>query len=221
MVIIAFADLHGHTSLIEPILRKESDVDVVLLAGDITHFGGTMEIESIVSQIRCHAPTTFAVAGNCDYPEVESWMSDEGLSLHGRCQILGNLAFVGAGSSLPCPGTTPNECEEADFERCLNRAFSGVPPGMPAVLLAHEPPHGTKVDLAGRGGHVGSREVREAIERNTPLLCCCGHIHEAAGTDRVKNCLTANPGPLSRGKYVRAVVSGTTVEAQIRSVGSR
>jgi hypothetical protein len=219
MVIVAFSDLHGHRSLLAPILRKESDVDVVLFAGDITGTGSVMEIESMIAPARQHSPSVFAVAGNCDHPEVEAWLTAEGLSLHRNCRIVAGVVFTGVGSSLPCPDGTPNECGEPDFGEWLAEAFGAVPPDAPTVLLTHEPPFGTVVDRTIGRGHVGSRAIRAHIEKHHPLLCVCGHIHEGAGIDRVGSSWLVNPGPLSRGGYMRAVISGSTVSVEARSYG--
>jgi Icc-related predicted phosphoesterase len=78
-----------------------------------------------------------------------------------------------------------------------------------AILMAHAPPYGTKIDLAPalnkdlkyitKGGqlvfeHVGSKAVREVIEKYQPLLGLHGHIHESKGYDKIGRTLVINPG---------------------------
>jgi Icc-related predicted phosphoesterase len=51
--------------------------------------------------------------------------------------------------------------------------------------------------------HVGSRAVRTFLERTECHVCICGHIHEAAGTDRLGEAVLINPGMLAEGGYAR------------------
>ena len=54
---------------------------------------------------------------------------------------------------------------------------------------------------------VGSKAVRQAIERHQPALALHGHIHEARGTHRLGNTLCINPGSsYEQGQLLGAVV---------------
>ena len=54
---------------------------------------------------------------------------------------------------------------------------------------------GRSVDAAGlRVGPVGSRAVREAIEKTQPLLGLHGHVHESPGAQKLGRTLCVNPG---------------------------
>ena len=76
-----------------------------------------------------------------------------------------------------------------------------------AVFNFHVPPYGSTLDDAPeltkdlrpkRAGNavvpVGSRAVRDLIEKHQPLLALCGHIHEARGSVRLGRTLCINPG---------------------------
>lgn len=47
------------------------------------------------------------------------------------------------------------------------------------IYVIHAPPFNTKLDIITTGTHVGSRAVRQFIEKEQPLLTLHGHIHES------------------------------------------
>lgn len=47
------------------------------------------------------------------------------------------------------------------------------------VYVVHAPPFNTKLDVITSGAHVGSKSVREFIEKEQPMLTLHGHIHES------------------------------------------
>jgi Icc-related predicted phosphoesterase len=220
MILLSLPDIHGDIANIGELTDELASADLALLVGDITHFGGEPEARRIVDAIRQVNPQVLAVAGNCDYPEVEDYLCREGLSLHRRAVLVEGIEFLGVGSSLPCPGRTPNEISDADFERYLEEAGAGVLPGAPMILVAHQPPSGTINDLASMGDHVGSKAVRSFVEAHQPLLCLTGHIHEGIGIDTLGNTKVVNPGPWRHNRYALARIAGDTVEeVVIRDIG--
>ena len=120
--------------------------------------------------------------------------------------IQDNLAFIGLGGSLPCPGRTPGEVEEPELAALLKAAAEGIDPALPCVLVCHQPPRDTALDIVGNGMHVGSRSVRDFILTREPLVCFCGHIHEAAGRDALGRTQLLNPGPARGGGYAWAEI---------------
>ena len=63
------------------------------------------------------------------------------------------------------------------------------------ILLTHAPPIDTRLDRLASGSHVGSQAVRDIAVYGSRVLVC-GHIHEAAGIDRIDNLLMLNAGAL-------------------------
>jgi uncharacterized protein len=47
------------------------------------------------------------------------------------------------------------------------------------ILVSHVPPINTYLDVTYSQAHVGSKAVRDFIEKRQPLLCLHGHVHEA------------------------------------------
>lgn len=74
------------------------------------------------------------------------------------------------------------------------------PPSLSRTLYVfHSPPFGTGLDLTRSGEAVGSRAIRDFIERHQPSVTLHGHVHEApemTGTyaDHIGNTLCVNPG---------------------------
>jgi hypothetical protein len=111
---------------------------------------------------------------------------------------------------------TLNEWSESEIADHLEAAYDGVDTDSPVVLVSHQPPSDTVVDLAGIGKHVGSAAVRHWIERHRPAVCCSGHIHEAQGTDAIGDTLLVNPGPFLDGRYAWIELDSDGCRAQIR-----
>lgn len=216
MVIVAITDLHGRAQNLASLSAHLARADVVVLSGDLTHFGHAADAEPIIEAVRTCNPNVLAVAGNCDHPDVAAYLADEGISLHARHVVRDGAAFLGLGGSLPCPGRTPNEYGEEELAALLAQAADGLGRDLPWVLVAHQPPRDTELDRVGGGAHVGSGAVRDFIAEFQPAVCFTGHIHEAAGTDAIGTTKIANPGPLRHGHFAYAELSRTLDVLEIR-----
>ena len=217
MIIIALTDIHGKMEHFPAICDSLRQADLVLIAGDITNFGGWVQAERIISSISQYSKRVLAVSGNCDSPSVEDYLNTEGINLHCNYVNIEGVNFAGVGGSLPCPGTTLNESPNEDFRIWLAGMEAGVSSTDRFVLMTHQPAWGTKVDTVGQDRHTGSIAIREFIEKNKPLLAISGHIHEAAGVDSIGDTVVINPGPFHLGRYAYIQIEGATVSAEIRS----
>ena len=214
--IVALTDIHSKCGGIDAIADDLREADVVLLPGDLTMFGRREAAMEVLDAVRRYNDVVLAVMGNCDYPEVEELLSEEGICLHRSHRLVNGVAFVGLGGSLACPLPTLNEWTEEQTAEHLGAALDGLAEGTPMVLVSHQPPKDTVVDVAGNGMHVGSTSVREFIEENQPLVCFSGHIHEAQGNDTIGNTKLINPGPFMEGKYAWAELDGEMSKVEAR-----
>jgi Icc-related predicted phosphoesterase len=212
MKIMALTDIHGKLKYAPPLADELRSADLVLLPGDLTMFGRRPEAMEVVETVRNINPKVLAVMGNCDYPEVQQYLEEQGLFIHAGHRIVGGVAFAGLGGSLPCPVPTLNEWPEEQIERLLEDSVRDVPEGTPVVMVSHQPAKGTAVDVAGNGQHVGSEAVRTFIEKQQPLVCFSGHIHEAIGEDRIGDTRLINPGPFFTGAYAVCELNDGVVE---------
>jgi len=215
VIIVALTDLHGHIGAIERFSEKLKEADVVILTGDITHFGRRSEANDMVEAVTGYCGSLFAVPGNCDYPEVGEFLTEKGQNLDSRYIELDEVVLAGVGGSLQCPGRTPNERSEDEFSRILDGLRDEIPSGKPIIFATHQPPYNTCCDIAKGGIHVGSRSLRRFVEDVKPVLCLSGHIHEATGVGRIGDAPVINPGPLFFGGYARVLCDGSEVTAEV------
>ena len=216
MVIISLPDIHGDVHFLSRIAGELDKADLVVLPGDLTTFGRRHVAAEVLQAVRKHCPMVYAVSGNCDYPDVDDYLTEEDVNLHGNKRSFGGITFYGLGGSLPCPNRTANEFTEAELKGALASAAAGMTSETRSVLVSHEPPYGTATDLTTDGAHAGSRAVRAFIEEYQPLVCFTGHIHEARAIDSIGQTKVVNPGPLRGGGYAYAVLSTELELLEIR-----
>lgn len=199
MKIAGITDIHGDTAALAKARAAMDAVDVILLVGDITNFGRQAETEALLAELSNNGEKLLAVTGNCDHPEVDAYLSQGGVNIHGRAAVIDNVAFLGLGGSLITPFGTPNEYTEQDLKAALEQGVDQVEDDLPLVLVSHQPPYKTACDRLASGEHVGSKVVREFIEKYQPVVCFTGHIHEARAVDQIGDTRIMNPGLLNKG----------------------
>lgn len=211
MDIIALSDIHGCLDHVSSIADELGQVDIVLLAGDITNFGDTDQVRKVIGAIGKHNKRILAVPGNCDGPGVNTYLSEKKINLHCNCIISHEYAFFGVGGSLPCAELTPFESGEHDFIALLEKVETAIKSASRRILVTHQPAWGTKVDVINNK-HTGSTAIRDFIIEHEPLLAVSGHVHEAIGKDKMGDTCLVNPGPFRNGCYARIKV-GDKVES--------
>lgn len=202
MKLLVASDLHGseHAATQIRLWSLNCEVELIVICGDITHFGDLDKARRLLEKIRPpHVPVLF-VPGNCDPPVLGELEDLEGISsLHGRTLKIGGICFGGVGGSPPSPFDTPFELSEESISQTLDLVSPGLRSCSRSVLVSHSPPAETALDLTQFGLHVGSRSVREFIEKLQPNLVVCGHIHESKGKDRIGRSVILNPGSARHG----------------------
>ena len=184
--------------------------DLLLLGGDLTHFGSAAQAGRILESFRQRFPAVLAVAGNCDAPDADGVLAACGCSLHLAVQEAAGLRICGVGGCNRTPFSTPNEWDEDDMARDLDALDARLAGGgAPLVLVTHAPPFGSGADRLPDGSSVGSRAVAAFVRARRPALVLCGHIHEAAGIFSCEGVPVVNPGPFSQGNY--ACFDGATL----------
>ncbi len=218
MIVINIADIHGNAKPIPEIGEILSSADLILLSGDITHFGGEKEASQIIDLIRTYNSNILAVTGNCDKKEVDSYLESENIQIHGHHFEIDGISVFGAGGSLPCPSPTPNIYTENEYVEIFDSSTQEIEENLPTIMISHQPPINTLNDTISTGAHVGSVTVREFIEKVEPLVCFTGHIHEAPGIDEIGITKIVNPGPLGTRTYAYMEITDQIDTIEIRKI---
>jgi len=215
---LVMSDIHGNVEAVEIARTYREDVDVAVLSGDIASYGGGRG-EEIIKGITQHIGNTVFVIGNCDYPSEFSAEWLQPFNIHGRHKVILGYYFLGLGGSPPSPFHMPFEMPDKELEAILKRAYESLPFEVNSeklILVSHSPPKKTKLDKIRLGLHVGSEAVRRFIEIAQPILCICGHIHEARGIDKLGRTVLVNPGPAMKGYYALVEISNGKVEVELK-----
>ncbi|MCF8110670.1 MAG: metallophosphoesterase family protein [Desulfobacteraceae bacterium] len=218
MIIIGLSDIHGDTAYIGRIGDVLKRADFVVLAGDITHFAHANQAARVVEAVRRHNASVLAVPGNCDHPDVDQWLNSEDINLHPKSLVTEDIGFAGLGGSIYTPFNTPFEYSETQAGKYLSEVAADIAEDKPFILVSHQPPAETSCDRLRDGRHVGSRKLRRFIETRQPLVCVTGHIHESVAADRIGETWVVNPGPLWRGHYAYAHITGRQASVEIRKI---
>ncbi len=216
MRIVCLADLHDEVLSLAKMESELSSADLVLLVGDITNFGGPDELTAVLNAVSAQCSTVYAVAGNCDPPAVHHALATTAFDIGQRTVSLAGVQFSGLGCSTPCPVGTPSEMTEDEYRVATHGLQFDA--SQLHVLVTHQPPFDTRVDLALVGKHVGSHAIREFIEQHQPALCVTGHIHEGVGIDRVGDSLVMNPGAFREGRYAIVKISENSIDVDLRQL---
>jgi len=208
MKILAIADIHGKTAMIERAGELIRHCDLLLIAGDITRSGTVSEAAEVIAAVEKFNSSILAVHGNWDSPEVGDFLAEKGYGLHGTGRTIGGIGFFGLGGSSPTPMHTRCEYTEDRIAVILDGAYRAVESARTRVLLSHAPPRGVRdrTFLFLRGG---STALRAFLESHEVDLCVCGHIHEAGGIETLGEAIVANPGSFKSGKYISAELNDT------------
>ena len=198
MKIIGITDIHGDMNAIKKISEEIVSADLVLIAGDITHFGTAGDAEKIIAEFMNLNSSILTVPGNCDDKSVAGYLESLGISTDRKTITIKslNLTILGMGGSVSTPVRTPNTSSEEEYMSFLEKTET-----LPDILLIHQPPYNTAADMVMGLKHVGSPAVRSFIDRSQPSLCLCGHIHESSGSAIYGKTLVVNPGPFKNGFY--------------------
>lgn len=193
--LVCVGDVHGARTRLDAVVRWVSDEpglcpDLVLLTGDFARRPGARRpgqrgLDEAIRTLEPLAAPAIYVPGNHDDPALES-EADRARCADRRLIRAAGLRVWGLGGA-PTAAGLPYEWSDAEMV--------GLDPPDHEIFLTHAPPAGTSLDTLADGTHVGSRIVRRNAEEH-PSLVVCGHIHEAAGIQRLGPSVCYNAGSL-------------------------
>ncbi len=220
---IGLGDIHGDVSALERIEELEQARGVIV-SGDLTNRGGIPEARSIMEAIEARNSRLYAQIGNMDTTEVDTYLAGAGWNIHTRVVELApkgsgpSIGLLGIGMSTPTPFGTPSEVSDSQLAAWLEQSVEAARKFDLLVLAVHTPPIDTRTDMLPNGAHVGSKAVREFIEREQPAVCLTGHIHESRAEDRIGNTAIVNPGNFGGGGYAVIQRKGDGLSIELRVV---
>ncbi|MCP4673852.1 MAG: phosphoesterase [Desulfobacula sp.] len=187
MRIYAVADIHGKSKQIVKIkeiisLKKP---DILVIAGDITNYIFPRKTFELLKDITI---PIFCIRGNSDFKCVEKISrNQENTTLLGHKPVIyQNSQFLGLNGTIPLPFLS---------KICLRETKRFVPirhvVTSETILVVHPPPRGV-CDKVGNKFSAGSFGLKRFIEKYSPLMVLCGHIHEQAGYQFFNNTLVVN-----------------------------
>lgn len=186
MKILAVADIHGDLGLvkkIEKLINKEK-VDLVILAGDQTWLG-KME-DGLVGPLT--KKETLMIPSNHEPEEaIKIWekMYPNVRNLHKKHFEKEGIGFFGSGSL-----EWGMILKESEIYEDLKKAHDKIKHLKKKIMITHEPPAGSKIELLGFPGSYG---VKKAIDQFSPDILICGHIHEGGGlVEKIKKTKVIN-----------------------------
>jgi Icc-related predicted phosphoesterase len=206
--IAAAGDIHCHEqnrdAMLEAFEALDGEVDLLLLAGDLTTHGEPEQAEVLAEACRSTSLPVVAVLGNHDFhagraDEVTSILEDAGIELLGRGRsthlvaadgevgVAGVKGFVGGfrGLGLPDfgePSLRAIYAETGAEVEALAEGLREIAPCPLRIALLHYAP--TTTTLVGEPpviwAFLGSDRLAEPIEKHQPDVVLHGHGH--AGT---------------------------------------
>jgi Icc-related predicted phosphoesterase len=191
------------------------DTDLVIVSGDLTNFGGSVDARKVIDDVRGACRRVLALPGNLDKADVIPFLEREGIALHGCGMVVDGVGIFGCGGSNITSFKTPTELSEDEIYQTLMRGYAEVRDERPLLMVCHTPPFETRCDRISGGRAVGSTAARRFIEEIKPDLCISGHIHESVGIDTIGRTTIVNAGPFKDGGYIVVRAADGRLDARL------
>ncbi len=212
MKVLILSDGHGVPSRLDELADAAKSYDMVLYGGDFAALVDTATALPFLERLAAFHDRVFAVTGNCDERDFRETVDEYDMCVEGSLSYFSGLMLAGSGGGSKFTGLTPNERSDeelvGDLRLVEESAADSADSWNNLVVIAHNPPHGTKLDTIANGMHVGSPLIRSFIEARQPLLVVSGHIHESFAIDALGSSTLVNPGSLAEGRYAVAEITG-------------
>jgi len=220
MNILVVGDIHNDVENIMSYSDKISQLsfDAIVCPGDFTDVGlrgfTPADIAKLViAELKLFKRPIVAVPGNFD-KEVLPVLEKEGVSIHGKGKVVGQVGFYGYGGAKT-PFNTPLEPSEEELRMGLEKGYDAVKNAKWKVQVTHMPPARTKMDMIYTGAHVGSEAIRKFIEEKKPAVAVSSHIHEGRGVDEILTTKLINAGRFPEGYCGIVSIDSQGVTAKI------
>lgn len=212
---IGIGDLHEDISLLNEIPGL-ADAAGIIISGDITNRGGLRRASQLLNMVAAINSNIYAQIGNMDRAEITDYLEEKGWNIHAKGkQLAEDVGILGVGYSTPTPFRTPSEVPDTMLGQWINNGYEYIKHLPKLILVAHDPPFGSKAAELPSGENVGNKSVLEFIQRVQPDICLTGHIHEADSEDFIGKTKVINPGMLCMGGYAFIQLKEDRLEANL------
>ena len=183
MKILASGDLHGDRKLTERLAEKaeKENVDLVILAGDISHFDA--RTENMIGPFLKRGKKVLFVPGNHETLATADFLAEvygpEAKNLHGYSVLHKGVGIFGCGGATIGPNL---RLEEDEIFELLQKGFKYVKDSKKKIMVTHVHPAESIIERMTEFFR-GSTSVRKAIDKFKPDILLCAHVHEAAGIE--------------------------------------
>ena len=195
--VLLVSDVHYSLGNVKRANSVERELTIV--AGDLSYCGSLEEALEVLERFSSETEVVW-VPGNCDSPRLAE-VEKPGINVHGRLRVVDGIAFAGVGGGLISPFNTPFEMRDEEHEAVLRRGLEAYNGSEPLVIVSHNPPYMSGLDVVRGGVYVGAKGLRRVLAEYRPLVLASGHIHESWGISIVEGVLAVNPGPLRDKRY--------------------
>lgn len=180
MKILATGDLHGDTRLAEKLAKTAQDenVDLVIIAGDITNFHGSTD--NLIGHFKKRNQKVLIIPGNHESFSTTDFLSDlyEVKNIHGSGVKYDDVGIFGCGGANI--GLEPMHDDE--FFNTLDKGHKDIAYLKKKIMVTHVHPTGTHMEKM-TNIFKGSHGIRRAVDDFQPDILICCHVHEAAGIE--------------------------------------
>jgi len=177
--ILAVGDIHGDTGLVKKLAEKakKENVDIVILAGDITWFDSS--VKNLIGPFIKAKKQVLIIPGNHESVSTINFlekMYKTAKSIHGYSFKKNDLGIFGAGTvDWGGEGIKSKELFEL-----LKKGNKDIKDTKKKIMVTHMHPRGGKSEFSG---FRGSSAVTKAIKKFHPDVLISAHIHEASGIE--------------------------------------
>lgn len=188
MKILAFTDIHAHSSYLRILVKKAKHADLIICPGDFTVF--MQGFDKVVKVLRSLEKPVLLLHGNHeDEHRVHALKEKNIIPLHKQPYRVGDVLFLGHGGGGFALIDKALEKRLPLFKKYAQQAKQ-------VVFVTHAPPFGTELDYLPWAEHVGCKTILDAIKLLQPKLYLCGHLHENFRVQqRLGKTTMINPGP--------------------------
>lgn len=182
MRLYAVADIHADIDRIHRICKiiEQEKPDILICAGDIFNYTVSKKAAALFNRIRI---PFYGIRGNTDLKRLENKIQQQTpIKLLDENPVpLNGISLIGINGTVVLPFASRISWFESSR---IKRIEPLVTPR--TILVSHPPPRGF-TDRVMNTFSAGSSGLNKLVNKTSPMMVLCGHIHEQSGIDYCRN----------------------------------